>query len=225
MGKQNNNTSTKRFFTSLLVLAIILLGIGLYLRQNKATFTSIPATLDVNATVLNKPRAISPFNLINNEGKLMTRDSLKGHWTFMFFGFTHCAHICPTTMMELSQVYKQLESRLSANELPQVLLVSVDPVRDTVSKINTYVKSFDPNFIGATGDKAQIDKLARSVGAVYIKVAKKQQTESKADYNIDHSGAVMLIDPQANLRAFFTMPHNANKLARDFTTIVSQGRV
>lgn len=223
MRKSSNGAIGTRMLSALLLLGIILLSIGFYLRQQQSS--DIPATLDLHGTFLTTPRTISDFSLTNNEGKPITRDSLKGHWTYMFFGFTSCHHVCPTTMAELNQAYNKLKTVLTAKQLPKVMLVSVDPARDTVTRINAYVKGFNKNFIGATGSKVDIDKLAKSVGAIYMQTNKDKLADGTTSYDIDHSGAVMLLDPKAHLRAFFTMPHNADKLAQDFEVIVSKARV
>ena len=114
--------------TVVVLLAIVAGLFGLYVQAIKSS-QKIDLT-KLNATVLNNPRQISDFKLTDNTGQTFTQDSLRGHWTMMFFGFTRCPSICPTTMAELSKTYKQF-AKDNVKDFPQVVMVSIDPERDT----------------------------------------------------------------------------------------------
>lgn len=167
--------------------------------------------------VLPTPKMIQPFNLQGTQGQPFTQESLKGHWTFMFFGFTRCASICPTSMAALNQMYKKLQQD-KVQSLPQVVFVSVDPERDDKKQVNQYVKTFNKNFVGATGSAEQVSQLTTQLGIMFMKV--NQDTKMKKNYQIDHSGSILLTDPKGELYAIFTMPHDSAKIANDFEQIL-----
>lgn len=167
-----------------------------------------------SATVLPTPRAVQPFQLVDSQNQLWTNQKLQGHWTLLFFGFTHCGYMCPTTMGVLKQVYEDLQKQ--NKPLPQVLFVSIDPDRDTPKKIKEYVSSFNPDFQGATGSKQQIEKLTHDFSVVYMKVAAPKDEKAGAmNYQIDHSGTLLLINPKGELFAVFSMPHDAERITKD----------
>lgn len=170
-----------------------------------------------SATILPQPRAIIPFSLTDNQGHRFANANLKGHWTFVFFGFTNCGYICPTTMAALNKVYQILQ-QVKIQE-PQYVMITIDPERDTVKQMNTFVTTFNKKFIGATGTQAQIDNLTRSLNVVVMK-AQSQSTAPNKD-TIDHSGTIMLLNPDGNLVAIFTMPHVAQKIANDYIKIAN----
>jgi protein SCO1/2 len=164
---------------------------------------------------LPQPRTdIMDFKLTDNHGKPFTRDNLKGHWTMMFFGFTNCGLVCPTTLAALRDMYKTLQKTLPADQLPQVVMVSVDPERDTVKRMNDYVTSFDPHFIGA---RADIDETVQLEKNLHIAAAK---IESNGHYTINHSAEILLFNPLGQLQAFLTYPHHAPQMVKDYQDIL-----
>ncbi len=170
----------------------------------------------IDATVFTTPRAIIPFKLTDNQGNTFTNKNLQGHWTFLFFGFTHCPMICPTTMALLNKVYTKLKTLNKASNV-NVVLVSIDPQRDTVQRLNQYVHTFNKHFIGLTGSKAEIDKLSQQLGIVAMRIPGK--TKAQNDYDINHSGAILLVAPSGKLIALFSMPHKADNIVADFLKI------
>ena len=164
------------------------------------------------AYVLPKPDALAPFELVKHDGMPFDNQALKGRWTFMVFGYTHCPDFCPTTLVEFTQVHKLLSDTPQSVRGLQFVLVSVDPERDTPALLAQYVPQFHPAFIGVTGDAAMIARLAGSVGAVYAPVA----GSSDANDLIDHSTAVLLINPQGALQGVFAAPHAAKAMAQGF---------
>lgn len=165
-------------------------------------------------TLLEQPRKIHRFKLIGINDKKFTRHSLRKHWTFVFFGFTNCESICPITMAEMGKMYRLLEKD-HVSELPRVVMISIDPERDTVAALSHYVKSFNPHFYGAVGTDKAVRALTNELGVVYIK-SEAQQGHSVDNYNIQHSGTVMLFNPKGQLVAFFTPPNRADALAADY---------
>lgn len=135
------------------------------------------------------------------------------------FGFTNCGYICPTTLAELGKMYRILEDK-GVKDLPRVVMISIDPERDDQEKLGSYVSSFHPDFYGARGDDASIKAMTREMGIAYAKIMEKDTSDPKS-YDMQHSGALMLFNPQGELNAFFTTPHRADLLAKDYIQLVS----
>lgn len=173
-----------------------------------------------HATVLDHPRPMPVFALESTDGQHFDRQHLQGHWTFVFFGFTHCASICPVTMAELGKMYRLLAQDPDMPR-PQVVMITLDPKRDPLARMQTYVQAFQPEFLGASGSVTAVQALADAMGIAYTRVM-TNNTRHKKDYSIEHSGAVLLINPQAELTAFFTPPHDAKRMAQDYQKLSSQ---
>lgn len=203
--------------TLTLVLTLIVVNLSLWFSH--VTQAEPKAMQTETATVLQIPRAINPFTLVDTHGKLFKNPDLNGHWTLMFFGFTRCATICPATMATLKQVYEKVAA--DKNTLPKVVFISIDPARDNLSRIQQFVTAFNPSFTGITGSKAQIDQLAEELGVLYLKMA-PASAKNDQDYQIDHSGTILLFDPKGQFCAVFSMPHDAGAIARDYENIVKQ---
>ncbi len=203
------------------ILAVIILGvIALFLgSQWYRSHAPLQESELRVAGLVDATEPLKPFHLTDMNGQAFTNNNLMGHWTLLFFGFTNCPNICPTTMTVLNQVFTKLTAEHQA--LPTVMFISVDPDRDTLPRIKAYATGFNPAFQGATGTKTEIDQLTTQLGVLYTKV---QQASGKADsnnYTVDHSGTLMLINPQGKLRAVFSMPHNADNIAADLPLIMS----
>jgi protein SCO1 len=165
------------------------------------------------ATLLSPPRPVPPLALVDQDNRPFAADRLRGRWTFVFFGFTSCPDVCPVTMAALAETRKLL-ANVPEKLRPQVVMISVDPERDTPERLAGYVHGFDPTFLGATGTKAAIDELAQRMGVL---VAKRPL--EGGSYSVDHSTAVFLIDPDGALRALFSAPHTPKLIAEDYRRI------
>jgi protein SCO1/2 len=161
-----------------------------------------------------EPKAISPFSLSTQEGRPFDLESLKGRWTFVYFGYTYCPDVCPTTLAELARARKLLE-QAGADASTQYVFVSVDPQRDTPQRLAQYVAFFDPTFLGATGGDEALSGLTRQIGVAYAFPEGKKGDR----YAVDHSSIVALFDPNARLRAVFTPPQEAQGIAEGFRKI------
>ncbi len=168
------------------------------------------------ATIFSPPQDIAKFSLVDTKGRPFNNNTFWGHWTFIFFGFTSCAQICPPTMNNLNHMY-QILLKDQQNPMPQVVLISIDPATDTLNKLGDYVQSFNAHFQGATGDKSELDKLTSNLGILYQKTKDKKTGQE----NIDHSGAILLINPAGQLTAIFSAPHDPAAMAKDFQLIVA----
>ncbi|MFC7399150.1 SCO family protein [Chelatococcus sp. GCM10030263] len=127
-----------------------------------------------------------PFRLTTQDGKTLSDADLKGKPYAVFFGFTHCPEVCPTTLWELSQALQKLGP--DADRI-KVLFVTLDPARDTPELLKTYLASFDPHIVGLTGSEEEIAKLAKAYKVYWRKVP-----TDNGDYTLDHSAIVYLMD-------------------------------
>lgn len=185
------------------VLAI-LLGMVSYTLLKPGT----PDRAPVAGTLLNPPRPVAEFTLVDHTGQTFSREHLNGHWSLVFFGFTQCEGVCPMTLARLNQTVEQIE------QAPNVIFVSVDTKRDTREVLARYVGTFNDEFIGLTGDSAEIDKLTLSLMAPYT------ITGEGPNYRVDHSSAVFLINPDGYFTALFSAPIDAMILAEDIQHII-----
>lgn len=204
--------------TVTILLALAGLFAGLYVSQH----LHFKKKIDVAAfhgTYLENPRTVNQFSLTGTDKKTFDNESLQGQWTLIFMGFTNCGYLCPTTMAELGKMYKILEKK-GIKHLPQVVMISIDPQRDNLDKLGQYVTSFHHSFFRATGHEDSIKSMAREMGIAYAKVENKDSTDPE-NYDVQHSGAVMLFNTRGELNAFFTTPHHADLLAKDYMLLVS----
>ncbi|MFV2060638.1 MAG: SCO family protein [Gammaproteobacteria bacterium] len=185
--------------------------------DNRSKSVAVPPGLE--SIALNRAFPISEFHLIDHNKKLFSEKSFKGKWSFIFFGFTNCPDVCPTTLTTMQQAWKDIDQN-SANGDPsypkQMILVTVDPNRDLPDKLKSYVEYYNPEFIGVTGPLIEITKLTKQLGVLY---AYDNHGKSDGTYSIDHSAQIYLIDPGANLRAIFSAPHSASKISKNFLTM------
>jgi protein SCO1 len=173
-----------------------------------------PAGVQIGSgTLLPSPRPIPEFALVGSHGEPFTKARLDGRWSVIFVGFTHCPDICPNTLGLLKTVNAQLTAQ---NKPLQVVLLSVDPERDTPAVLQRYVSYFDPAFLGATGPGEQLDKLASAMGFVYM----KSPGATPETYSMDHSSALILINPQAQVAGYFTPPLRVEALVTDLAKLI-----
>jgi protein SCO1/2 len=167
-----------------------------------------------SGTLLPGGREVPDFMLVDSNSKPYTRAQLNGHWSVLFFGFTNCPDVCPTTLTTLAQVEKALAD-LPEAQRPHMVFVSVDPKRDTPAQVASYTKVFSPGFVGLTGESAQIDQFSRAMG-----VPVQIHDSGNGAYTVDHAATLFLLDPQARLTAVFSPPHTVNALAGDLRTAI-----
>jgi cytochrome oxidase Cu insertion factor (SCO1/SenC/PrrC family) len=172
-------------------------------------------------------RSIPPFRLdwqtnANSPREYFTNDNLKGHWTLMFFGFTNCSGLCPTSMKQFVDAYAQLQAK-HVTPLPQVVFVSVDPGRDTAAKTAIFATTFNKNFIGITSNNTQeLSQLAKSMNAMFQIIPVPHSTTG--EYTVDHSGDVAVLNPQGEYVAVLTMPHKTADIVADYQTILDHAK-
>ena len=177
----------------------------------------------IQGTILSPARKISVPALVKDDGSVFSREDLTGHWSLLFFGYTHCPDVCPTTMAVLAQASKIAEA--DKNIFPQVIFISVDPERDKVEMLTEYVKYFDKDFIAVTGNEKLIKALTLQMSVVYMKMPvdnNSAATTAESGYLIDHSAALLLLNPEGKLVAFFNPPHDPKTILKDFQTVVNR---
>lgn len=158
---------------------------------------------------LPEPKPLADFALYDAAGDAFSRKALEGEWTLVFFGFTSCPHICPDTMFKLAQVKEQLAAVLPPERVPQVLMIAVDPDRDTPEALKQYQDRFDNAIAAVSGPDQQLRALAMQLGIHYV----IPEHEKGAWYNVDHSVGVMLLDPSAQWVGVFSAPHESEAMA------------
>lgn len=172
-----------------------------------------PPSLSSSTTQLEPARVLQDFALVDQQQRLFTLAQLQGRWTFMFFGYTHCPDICPTTLTTLNSVTRNIAALPKPPVVPQVAFVSIDPERDTPELLAKYVPYFNPDFLGVTGTAAAIANLSQQLSVAYLKV---ETPSDPQNYLMDHSAAVLLIDPQGRLHALMSPPFDTMQMAQDF---------
>ena len=205
---------TNRLPLRIVLAAIVAFALGLILARVFVTLREVPVPVTENATILPQPRELPPLDLVDQDNRPLPRDFLRKRWTLVFFGFTQCPDVCPTTLATLAQMKKKLAD-LPAEQQPRVLLVSVDPERDTAAILKPYVTFFDPTFLGATGTLAATGQVARAFAVPFAKV-----TLPGGGYTMDHGAGLFMVSPAGALAAYSSPPLDATVLARDFRKVV-----
>jgi protein SCO1/2 len=176
---------------------------------------STPQIELATGTYLSPARAVPDFSLIDQRGAPFAPRNLDGHWSLMFFGYTHCPDFCPATLATLAAMEKNLRAERAIP--PQVVFISVDAQRDTPPQLAKYVPYFDPTFIGVTAaDQPTIEALARKLGVAVALVP-----SAGGGYSVDHSGAIFVVDPAGKIAAILTGPFTAAALQGDFARILA----
>ncbi|NOX50103.1 MAG: SCO family protein [Gammaproteobacteria bacterium] len=167
---------------------------------------------------LPRPRDIAPFELTNHIGDPFTNANLKGRWTFMFFGFTHCPDICPTTLAVMALADRELRNiNPGANDSFQGVLVSVDPQRDTNDKLGPYITAFSQHFLGVTSDRAKLAEIATQLNVAFAKVP-----DDQGGYSMDHTGNIVIINPMGHYYGFIKMPHTQETIRLTYQSLAGR---
>ena len=187
----------------LIFMIVVVIGFVHRIGQPRLMSTS---ELQANGLYLmDPPRDFGEFSLIDHRGEAFTPEVLEGHWTLIFFGFTYCPDVCPTTMAFLNQFVGELEGTEAADT--EVVMISVDPARDTVEQLANYVPFFNEDFTGVTGEFLDLARLATGLNTPFRKVPGGGE-----DYQVDHSANVVLINPRGHYHGFFKAPLDLAKM-------------
>lgn len=195
------------------IIAVVLVafggGVGLSWWQQHQQ--AVPA---IDGLLWPDPPKVPAVELTDQNGAAFPLEQLRGHWTLLFFGFTHCPDVCPTALQVLAQAHGELARHPSYGDKGRVVFVSVDPDRDTPPVLAQYVGYFHPSFIGVTGPVDRLQALTSALGALFMKVA-----VSSTDYSVDHSAGIFFIDPELRLVDVITPPHSAQAVVARFDAV------
>lgn len=192
-----------------LALLLLLGGASIYLLGG--TSGPLPG---IQGAAYQEPSPVPAFELVDHHGQVFAPQDLVGRWTLLYFGYTFCPDVCPTTLQTLGALQQHLDRQGSGGKV-DVLFVSVDPSRDTPERLGQYARFFGPRIRAATGEAGELASLTEALGVVYARVGEP----GDPNYLIDHTSAVLLIDPQARLYAVMTAPHTVERLATDLEAI------
>jgi protein SCO1/2 len=179
-----------------------------------AAAQAVPA---LKAGVFDPPHAAPGFRLAGSDGQELQLARWRGKLVLLVFGFTNCPEVCPTTLLTLAQARQQLGA--AAAEV-QVVYVTVDPERDTLPKIKAYLAAFDKSFVGGTEKPAVLEAMRQRYGVVAAKLAAKPGADA-ANYGMNHSTSVFLIDRQGRLRAMMPFGHPAQDFVHDLKLMLA----
>lgn len=200
----------KRIATALAAVAAV--GLGAVASVHVFQKPAVPQL--ESGIYLPQPRPLPDFSLIDQDGQAFGNQRLRDSWSLLFAGFTHCPDVCPTTL----QLLKQLESRLQeGGHTLRPVFLSLDPQRDTAPQLQRYVRHFSPTMTGITGSKDELDRLCAALGIAYVKIP----GASDADYTIDHSSALVLLNPEGQVAGYFQAPHKLDALVRDLERVLA----
>jgi len=193
--------------TVFILIAIVAVILGLTVNQVLSNRGQGDPTAMIDAGIILLPtsRNVPDVKMTNQDGKTVSIDELKGKWTMLFFGYTFCPDICPTTLAQLRQIRSELPKEVLGKL--QIVLVSVDPNRDTPQQLKQYLGYFDPSFVGLTAPVEVIEKLANAMSIPFIPA-----DTSKPNYTVDHSGNMALLGPDGTQRGFIRSPLNDKKM-------------
>jgi protein SCO1/2 len=200
--------SRKYFIVAVAIIAIVT---GIWMTSRVLSPPPQPQT----ATLLPAATDLAEFSLLDQDGEPFTRSDFAGRWNLVFFGFTHCPDVCPLTLQVLANA-RQLMIDDGQEELPRIVLVSVDPERDTPAVIGQYVSNFGEDTIGLSGELSELRKLTDGLGIFFEKSGVDGDS-----YSVDHSAVVIVVDPDGRFHSLFGAPHKAENFAHDLAIIMS----
>lgn len=178
----------------ILVLFITVFGITACSETTPKSYQPLPEAIK-----------ITDVNLYDHNGQTIREQSLEDKWSLVFFGYTYCPDVCPTTLVELNRAAAKVEG-----DNFQVVLVSVDPQRDTPEQLKTYIEYFNPSFQAWSGDIINIENLSRQM---HIFFQKQPHGDDENSYLMDHSSQVVVVNPDGEYVGFFTSPLNPDDMS------------
>jgi protein SCO1/2 len=196
---------------ALLFIAAAVLAVSACGRQGESAQVTSSTFKNTDVTGLDYAK---DFALPDYNGKMRTLADFKGKAVVVFFGYTQCPDVCPTTMAEMANVMQQLGPLA---ERVQVLFITLDPARDTPAVLSKYVPAFDPRFLGLVGDQAATDKVAKEFKVFYQKVPGKEP----GSYTMDHTAGSYVFDPQGRLRLFVRHGQGPEPIVHDLKILLS----
>ncbi|MEL7024605.1 MAG: SCO family protein [Pseudomonadota bacterium] len=200
-----------RFLVICAGLAAFVAGIAVGIVTRDSTPTEL-----TSGTLLDPPRLIAQFELGQGDQRF-DNQSLQNRWQLMFFGFTRCPDVCPTTLQLLSDARAALADTLDPADVPDIVLISVDPEHDTPERLAQYTEFFGPGITGVVGSEDQLQPFSEDLGILYKKIPLAND-----DYTMDHSGAVIVVDTRGQWRAVFSPPLRRQDLIDDLNVLIGK---
>ena len=192
--------------TILAIAVFMFIAVAGFVHRVQQPRVMTEAEIKINGLYLmGTPRNFGEIELVDHKGQAFNRERFLGKWSLVFFGFTNCPDVCPTTISFLNEFVAQLPEDEAADT--QVVLVSVDPARDSVEQLAGYVPYFNPDFIGVTGEFLDIHRFATALNTPFRKVPGQGE-----NYQVDHSANVVLINPRGDYHGFFKAPLDLAKM-------------
>ena len=191
-----------------MIIAVLATAAGIWFARLVLQRTVVEDELA--ATRFPVAREIQPFELVDHNHAVFNNAALQQRWSFVFFGYTYCPDVCPTTLSVLNSIAQRLQD---VDEDIRFVMVTVDPQRDTPERLAEYVTYFNGDFLGVTGSDQELEQLTRQLGILYNRVESENGSEN---YLVDHTAAVFLFDPAGRYHAVFTPPLSAENIAGDF---------
>lgn len=212
----------KKRSLSIIILFFVVLTIGLVfyfnvLRPQRQYY--LTHYVNIHGIYLLHPIETQDFSLIDTQRKPFTKENLKNHWTMLYFGFTHCNLVCPTTMSTLNKMYVILQKTLDKKELPQVIFITIDPENDSLKKIKDFVTAFNANFIGLKGSMEATKSIEKQL---HIITTTQKDTLKSANSTLNHTTDILLINPEAKIQAYFTFPQQSTSMAEEYRSILAK---
>ncbi len=202
--------------TVVVLVGIIFLMVGVMVARVMRTPDLSPQQLyQLGAVIKQDSKKLADFTLTDHQGKVFNNKRLDGKWSLLFFGYTYCPDVCPTTMALLNQLHTELQGTLAEGEM-QTILVSVDPERDTPAKLAEYVAHFNQDFIGVTGELDAVFSFARDLNSMFAKAP----LDEGGEYLVDHSMSIMLINPAGEQHGFLRNPHKLENMKQVLPVIM-----
>lgn len=204
----------------IVILIALLVALGLPRLTSGGEAANNGASIDVERKqVLDPPKELAQFTLTDQNGQPLSLSDLRGKPTLLFFGFTHCPDICPTTLAHFRQVKRDMGERgADAN----YVFISVDGSRDTPERIKEYVGQFDPEFIGLTGTEDDVRAIANDY-FLFFNRAQTEGTPSAAGYSVDHTTYAYLIDAEGKLRVIYPFQAPREMIVEDIESLLNSG--
>ena len=199
--------SARNLFIAIVLGSALAAGIFAAVRLNQ------PAELQ-HAFVVPAPQALPEFTLVDQNGSTVTAETFRGQWDMVFFGFTNCPDICPMTLQILASAKRELAAS-DKQHAPRIVLVSVDPERDTPEVLGKYVNHFGEGNLGISGELAELTRLTTALGIYFEKMPADGE-----NYSVNHSAAVLIINPQGEFSALFSAPHDVSSFVHDMPILM-----
>jgi protein SCO1/2 len=218
---------------SIIAVVILVVSAFYFYNSNKDYRRLLGKQLKVSLILHNSDKPLPKFSLLDHNRQLFDNERLKKGWSLLLFIYTHCPDVCPTELLNMSQL-KRLMTENKVTNMPTVVAITFDPLRDTPEVLKEYITHFDKDFIGVSGDQAQIDQLIKPFGAYYERVVydkKGKPVTLKAGdelpkgaleegYLINHTAWIYLINPEGEIFAGFPSPHKPSEMMQDIKLIM-----